>query len=114
MEASSMLLGFMITWAKWLPTVIVLIAAFILLKKLRVPRWQLWAYVGAVVLGMILSQFAAAAQLQFLKTYGDGGTLYIASFLSLLSANIGPVALLVLAMKARSNAIEATGKEWVK
>jgi hypothetical protein len=114
METSSMLLGFMITWAKWLPTIIVLIAAFVLLKKLKVSRWQLWTYVGAVVLGVILSQFASAAQLYAYKTYGGGGSMYIAFILSLLSANIGPVALLVLAMKARSNALETTGRDQVK
>jgi hypothetical protein len=112
MMFDSYLVGFMVTpAAKLLPLAIVFVAAFLLLKKLNVPHWQVWVYVAAFALGLILLPFSAMAWIKARETYGLGSTFWVSSLLSLLSMNIGPLVLLVIALKAKTNVFQVTGKE---
>ena len=111
MNPSSFLIGFMVTpLAKLLPLVIVFFGAFVLLKKLQVPRWQLWTYVGAFAGGLILLPFSAMSWIEARETYGAGSALWVSSILSLLSLNIGPLVLLIIAIKARAVDFKAVGE----
>jgi hypothetical protein len=107
------LTGVLAFYSTWLPAFIVLVAGFLLLKKLGVPRTHVILFVFAVVLGFILVPLVRDVYVLVLVTNEEQNSGYIASLVSMmaaLSANVGPLVLLMLAIKARSPVKELTVK----